>query len=357
MESLQLYQSVLHFFLDPTQTLLSNLGTQILELPQFSLFCNLCMVLALMLWAYQRMRALDFFKWKTLFDLASFALFFTLFNYAIHHPQDFYTELKHLIFYPANTLTELIHASLKASASTLNLEETHLDLEFLINQNFHTLVLLISQIKPINSETLISVMLILALVISQGILLIYILALTLMVSIELYLWLALAIFILPLGLFGLRLLGLYFKKCLVLSFYQPLIILIAFYNAKILTTLITNIPPTPLQSPPPSLIENYFILIASTLLTLFLTKRVPIFINGLFGTKGWLADLATISTASKNLVLHHTQSLLTSFVSSDTTKHATHTVTQENLKQEPSFSIQTLSTAQIQIQNASKEHL
>ncbi len=314
------------------------------------------MALALMLWAYQRMRALDFFKWKTLFDLASFTLFFTLFNYAIHHPQDFYTELKHLIFYPANTLTELIHASLKASASTLNLEETHLDLEFLINQNFHTLVLLIGQIKPINSETLISVMLILALVISQGVLLICILALTLIVSIELYLWLALAIFILPLGLFGLRLLGLYFKKCLVLSFYQPLIILIAFYNAKILITLITNIPPTPLQSPAPSLIENYLILIASTLLTLFLTKRVPIFINGLFGTKGWLADLATIATASKSLVCQYTSSL-TSFVSSDTTKHATHTVTQENLKQEPSFSIQTLSTAQIQIQNASKEHL
>ncbi|WP_050780230.1 hypothetical protein [Helicobacter suis] len=354
MESLQLYQSVLHFFLDPTQTLLSNLGTQILELPQFSLFCNLCMVLALMLWAYQRIRTLDFFKWKTLFSLASFALFFTLFNYAIHHPQDFYTELKHLIFYPANTLTELIHASLKASASAFNLEETHLDLEFLINQNFHTLVLLISQIKPINSETLISVMLILALVISQGILLIYILALTVMVSIELYLWLALAIFILPLGLFGLRLLGLYFKKCLVLSFYQPLIILIAFYNAKILITLITNIPPTPLQSPPP-LIENYFILIASTLLTLFLTKRIPIFINGLFGTKCWLADLATISTASKNLVLQHTQSFFNP--STSVTKHTTHTVTQENLKQEPSFSIQTLSTAQIQIQNASKEHL
>ncbi|WP_163555755.1 hypothetical protein [Helicobacter suis] len=355
MQSLQLYQSVLHFFLDPTQTLLSNLGTQILELPQFSLFCNLCMVLALMLWAYQRVRALDFFKWKTLFSLASFALFFTLFNYAIHHPQDFYTQLKHLIFYPANTLTELIHASLKASASALDLEETHLDLEFLINQSFHTLVLLISQIKPINLETLISVMLILTLVISQGILLIYILALTVMISIELYLWLALAIFILPLGLFGLRLLGLYFKKCLALSFYQPLIILIAFYNAKILKTLIINIPPTPLQSPTPSLIENYLILIASTLLTLFLTKRVPIFINGLFGTKGWLANLASISTASKNLVRQHTNSL-TSFISSDiTTKHTTHTSTQE--KQEPSFSIQTLSTAQIQIQNASKEHL
>lgn len=345
--NLQLYQSVLHFFLDPTHVLLEQIGLEVLHNAPFRLFCNLCMVVALMLWAYQRVRLADFFFLRTFISLSAFALFFTLFNYATHNPSAFYAQLQEVFFYAPNVLTQIVQKSLQASSAAFSTDPAHFNLEFLLNQSFHSLVLLSTQAQA-HLETFRAVF-VLGLVLAQGGLLTYILALTLIISIELLLWLGLAVFILPLGLFAPLLVWHYGKKCWALAFYQPLILLLAFYNAQILQTLISTILPAP-TAPTPKLAEAYLVLIVSTLLLLFLLRRVPAFLNGLFATQGGVQDLQTILKASKNAWEQHSASFLSAY----TAQSNTHS--QQESTQEPSFRVQTLRSPQVHIHNTKESH-
>ncbi|BEG56926.1 hypothetical protein NHP21005_06140 [Helicobacter sp. NHP21005] len=352
---MQLYQSVLHFFLDPTHALLTQIGQEILQNAPFRLLCNLAMLIALMLWVVNRVRLADFFFLRTLFSLCAYALFFTLFNYATHNPTAFYTQLKELIFYAPNVLTQLVQQSLQASSTAFNTDPTHFNLEFLLNQSFHSLVLLATQAQGHLNNFMAGF--VCALVVAQGALLTYTLALTLIVSIELLLWLALAVFVLPLGLFAPKLLWHYAKKCMALAFYQPLILLLAFYNAQILQHLIRTLLPAP-TAPTPPLIGAYLTLIVSTLLVLFLLYRVPTFLNSLFATQGSVQDLQAMLSASKNAWLQHSQSVLNAPQSSSPSLEQHHTSThsaQEPLK-EPSFQVQTLSTPKVQIHQIKDKH-
>lgn len=357
MASLQLYQSVLHFFMDPTNTLINSIGFQMLRVVKFQLVANALMTLALMVWAYQRIQYADMFRWQTLFGLACFGGFFVLFNYAMHHPQAFYGWLKIVIFYGSDALMELIQESLKASSQALGLESQHLDLRFLINQTFHTLVLTTAQIthqRMHTTEALPTAVLVGVLILSQGVLLTLILALVLLVSLEIYLWLALGTLVLPLGFFACTrpMLWFYFKKCLALSFYQPIVVVVAFYNAHVVQTLIANVPKQGIELNSYAQIGLYLILIVSSFLELFLIRRMPDFIHALFHTQGTLKDMANMASLGKNAMLQSVYS--TGFGSSLTAQNFREDLSASSVqtlsKQEPSFSIQTLSEPHIDIQ-------
>ncbi|BDQ28085.1 hypothetical protein HHE02_01430 [Helicobacter heilmannii] len=354
--NLQLYQSVLHFFLDPAHALFTQIGQGILQNAPFRLFCNLCMVLALMLWALNRVRLADFFFLRTLFSLCAFALFFILFNYATNHPTAFYTRLKEGIFYAPNILTKLVQQSLQASSHAFNTDPTHFNLEFLLNQTFHSLVLLATQTQRHFNNLMVGF--VYALIVVQGALLTCILALTLIVSLELLLWLALAVFVLPLGLFAPALLWCYAKKCFSLAFYQPLILLLSFYNTQILQTLIKSLLPAPTQATPP-LIEAYLILIVSTLLALFLLVQIPVFLRGLFATQGGAQDLKAMLNSSKSAWLNYSQGVSNtpapSLAPHHSHTHSSNSSPQESLK-EPSFQVQTFSSTKMQIHQIKDKH-
>lgn len=351
---MQLYQSVLHFFLDPTHALLTQIGQEILQNAPFRLLCNLAMLIALMLWAVNRVRLADFFFLRTLFSLCAYALFFTLFNYATHNPTAFYTQLKEIVFYAPNVLMQVVQQSLQASSTAFSTDPAHFNLEFLLNQSFHSLVLLATQAQGhLNNFMAVFVC---ALVVAQGALLTYILALTLIVSIELLLWLALAVFVLPLGLFAPKLLWHYAKKCMALAFYQPLILLLAFYNAQILQHLIKSLLPAP-TAPTPPMIGAYLILIVSTLLVLFLLRRVPALLNSLFATQGGAQDLQAMLNASKNAWLQHSQNMFSIPLNTQSLEqHHTSTCSAQDSLKEPSFQVQTLSAPKVQIHNVKDKH-
>ncbi|BCZ18269.1 hypothetical protein NHP190003_15510 [Helicobacter sp. NHP19-003] len=349
---MQFYQSILHFFLDPTHVLLEQISLEILQNAPFRLLCNLAMVVALMLWALNRVRFADFFFSKTWFSLCAFALFFTLFNYATHNPTAFYTRLKEIFFYAPNVLTQVVQQGLQASSHAFNTDSTHFNLEFLLNQDFHSLVLLSTQSPSLESFMAVFS---LGLVLAQGALLTCILALTLIVSIELLLWLSLAVFVLPLGLFAPKLLWHYAKKCFNLAFYQPLILLLAFYNTQILQSLIKSLIPA---QPTPSIIGAYLILIVSTLLILFLLYRVPAFLNGLFATQGGVQDLKGMLSGGKNAWLQHSQSVSSTAPQSTQSLEHTHSqsVSPNQALVQPSFQVQTLSTPKVQIHQIKDKH-
>ncbi|WP_104689593.1 hypothetical protein [Helicobacter felis] len=294
------YQHLLSFFIEPTQQLLSSLGDQILENLHLPLIYNGILSLALMVWAYQRVRLGDMFATKTLFSLAGFAGFFTLFNYAWKHPHNFYEYLKSTLFIPSNALMEIIISSLQHANFAFGVENTHLNFAFLINQAFHALELIMHTMGALslNATTLLTI----GVLLCEGALLALILALSLIVSIEIYLWLALGILVLPLGFFtSLRpILWLYLKKCAGLSFYQPLMVLCACYNAQILQTLI------PASA---SNYEVYFMVIISALLELFLVWRIPRFIQSLFHTQGGVQDAIQLVALSKSALIQNVSNL------------------------------------------------
>ncbi|WP_233711850.1 type IV secretion system protein [Helicobacter salomonis] len=324
------YQTLLQFFMDPTQVLLSNVGDEILESLKLPFLGNALVSLALMAWGYQRVRLGDMFSSKTLFSLAGFAGFFTLFNYAWKHSQDFYTKLKILVFYGSDVLMGIVRSSLQNSS--LGLENLSLDFAFLTNQTFHTLGLLL---QTMDASTLqVHEMLVLGVLLSQGALLTLLLALALMVAIEIYLWLALGILVLPLGFFASTrpMLWLYLKKCVALSFYQPIVVLLACYNARVLQTLI------PVLNTPQAY-ETYVLVIISALLELFLIQRVPHFIQSLFHTQGGVKDMVHLVGLGRASFLQNVQTIYHSGVS-NTAQHSHATA---YMPQEMSLHVQTLS--------------
>ncbi len=332
--------------MDPTHALIQHIGLQMLQVVKFQLLANALVVLAMMIWAYQRVQHADMFRWRTLFSLASFAGFFVLFNYAMQHPQAFYTWLKTTIFYASDSLMELVQESLKASGQTLGLDAQQLSLEFLINQTFHTLVWILSEITHQQTNANPSMLLMGALILSQGALLTLILVLVLIVSIEIYLWLAFGALMLPLGFFVATrsMLWLYLKKCTALSLYQPIVFLVAFYNAHVVQTLISTIPTHLDNAHAP--IGSSVILVVSSLLVLFLVCRVPHFIHSLFHTQGTLQDMISMATLSKSALLQSVGCVEhTSLVDSNNTE----TQESRHWSQKPSFKIQTLSEPSIDI--------
>ncbi|WP_233707539.1 type IV secretion system protein [Helicobacter bizzozeronii] len=345
----ELYQSVLHFFMDPTHTLIQHIGLQILQVLKFQLLANALVVLAMMIWAYQRVQHADMFRWRTLFSLASFAGFFVLFNYAMQHPQAFYAWLKTTLFYASDSLMELVQGSLKASSQALGLDTQQLNLEFLINQTFHTLVWILSEITHQQSHANPSMFLTGALILSQGVLLTLILALVLIVSIEIYLWLAFGALMLPLGFFVATrsMLWLYLKKCTALSLYQPIVFLVAFYNAHVVQTLISTIPMHADNAHAP--IGSSVILVVSSLLVLFLVCRVPHFIHAFFRTQGVFKDIVSMVALSKGALLQNVGRV--GRVGHTSLVESSNTETQEShhWSQKPSFKIQTLSEPSIDI--------
>ncbi len=311
--------------------LLASMGDHILEGLQLPL--NALLSLVLMVWAYQRVRLGDFFHLSTLFSLLGFVLFFTLFNYAHKHPQEFYNTLKTLIFYGADTLMELVRSVLHtAERSTQN---TPLDFAFLVDQTFHTLGLLLQTMdtSSFNTSSLLGV----GVLLSQGALLTLLLGLALMVAIEIYLWLALGVLVLPLGFFASTraILWLYLRKCVALSFYKPLVVLLAFYNARVLQTLIPALST-------PQAYETHLLVVISALLEVFLAQRVAHFIQSLCHIQGGVQDIVQLASVSKTSVVQSVGALY-----STTLKH-THTSNQSTNTDTPtktpevSLRIQTL---------------
>ncbi len=307
------------------------MGDRILD--NLKLPLNIVVSLALMAWAYQRIRLGDLFYSNTLFSLAGFAGFFVLFNYAWKHPQDFYATLKSLVFYGADVLMAIVRSSLQNSS--FGIDSTHLDFAFLTNQTFHTLGLLL-QIMDTSTSNIHS-FLGMAVLLSQGALLILLLALALMIAIEIYLWLALGVLVLPLGFFAntRAILWLYLKKCVALSFYQPLIILLACYNARVLQTLIPTLST-------PQAYETYLLVVVSTLLEVFLVQRIPRFIQSLCHTQGGVQDIVQLVSLSKTSFSHGINTLYqtSTYSSNHSSTSATYT---DTISQEMSLHIQTLS--------------
>ncbi|WP_121022735.1 hypothetical protein [Helicobacter vulpis] len=324
---MEFYQTLLHFFIDPTQMLLATMGDHLLE--SLKLPLNALLTLALMGWAYQRVRLGDLFHVRTLFSLAGFALFFVLFNYAWRHPQDFYRILRSLVFYGSDVLMELVRSSLQHTGNA------HLDFAFLVNQTFHTLGLILQTMDTSRFDA--SSLLGVALLFSQGALLTLLLALALMVAIEIYLWLALGVLVLPLGFFAStrKILWLYVRKCVALSFYQPLIILLAFYNARVLETLIPTL--STLQA-----YETHLFVIISTLLEVFLVQRIPRFIHALCDTHGGVQDVMQLASVSKTSLLQSVGALYPTTAPYLHQSNISNTHTSSS-SQEMSLHIQTLS--------------
>ncbi|WP_104684912.1 type IV secretion system protein [Helicobacter bizzozeronii] len=305
------FGKTMYYFQGPADKVVNNLATQMTEFFKVQMSLNIILTILFMWWAYKRVKEGDFFQLKTLMGVLVFAVFLGVINWAISEPTTYMREVKNIIFAPSNALTEIIAKSLQANVEALkkidNGEKFHI--AHLIDQSYYAITLFYNTAFKdlglmIFFELLPQLILFLLLIIAQVLFIALVLIIVLMVFIETKVWLALGIIVLPLGLFPQTkgMLFSYIKKLLSLTFYQPCLMLVAFLNFAVINSMTARIPSTDeikrgafdASKASKTIIDTGFfdllghmlVLILSSLMCFYLVKRIPDFINCIFGTSG-----------------------------------------------------------------------
>ncbi|WP_281778292.1 type IV secretion system protein [Helicobacter suis] len=315
-KNLSIYDTILSFFVSPSQKLTGDLAKSITDLFHVQLSLNIIISFLFMWWAYRRLKEGDIFQLKTLMGVLVFFVFMGVLNWAIGQPIEFMTKIREIITTPANALSNVISvainknivalknyppsASLDKSLGTL-VNSTYYTITHLYDSVFHDLGFkLFFQVFP---QLIVFLLLVVAQILFLGLVLIIVL----LVSVEMAIWLALGIVVLPLALFPQTkgMLFSYLKKLISLTFYQPCMTLVAFFNLQVLNFITIRIPTRNeleagafnganqlLQQQNKDMggfldIIGYFIIIIlASMICFYLVKRIPDFINNIFGTSG-----------------------------------------------------------------------
>ncbi len=317
--NLSIYETILSLFSDPTKKIFYSIATQTAEVLKAQMIINAVLVILFMVWAYRRVKEGDIFQFKTAMGVVVFIAFVGVLNWAMDNPTTYMNMLKDTIFYPSNKLTEIITNSM----SSLQIGNDNLTLGSLIDKSYYSIIQLYREVfSDLGWKTFFTMfpmlIIFLLLVLAQILLIGLILIIVLITLVETLTWLSLGFAVLPLALFPQTkgMLFSYLKKLISLTFYQPCIMVVAFLNFSMIESITLKIPTKAeiingfynkghiidqmIENGSSQAINNFqnamgaytsvlgffIILILGSVVCFFLIKRVPDFINNIFGTSG-----------------------------------------------------------------------
>ncbi len=317
--NLSIYETILSLFSDPTKKIFYSIATQTAEALKAQMIINAVLVILFMIWAYRRVKEGDIFQFKTAMGVVVFIVFMGVLNLAMDNPTTYMNMLKDTIFYPSNKLTEIITNSM----SSLQIGNNNLTLGSLIDKSYYSIIQLYREVfSDLGWKTFFTMfpmlIIFLLLVLAQILLIGLILIIVLITLVETLTWLSLGFAVLPLALFPQTkgMLFSYLKKLISLTFYQPCIMVVAFLNFSMIESITLKIPTKAeiingfynkghiidqmIENGSSQAINNFqnamgaytsvlgffIILILGSVVCFFLVKRVPDFINNIFGTSG-----------------------------------------------------------------------
>ncbi|MFP6173121.1 type IV secretion system protein [Helicobacter pylori] len=317
--NLSIYETILSLFSDPTKKIFYSIATQTAEALKAQMIINAVLVILFMIWAYRRVKEGDMFEFKTAMGVVVFIVFMGVLNWAMDNPTTYMNMLKDTIFYPSNKLTEIITNSM----SSLQIGNNNLTLGSLIDKSYYSIMQLYREVfSDLGWKTFFTMfpmlIIFLLLVLAQILLIGLILIIVLITLVETLTWLSLGFAVLPLALFPQTkgMLFSYLKKLISLTFYQPCIMVVAFLNFSMIESITLKIPTKAeiingfynkehiidqmIENGSSQAINNFqnamgaytsvlgffIILILGSVVCFFLIKRVPDFINNIFGTSG-----------------------------------------------------------------------
>lgn len=317
--NLSIYETILSLFSDPTKKIFYSIATQTAEALKAQMIINAVLVILFMIWAYRRVKEGDIFQFKTAMGVVVFIVFMGVLNWAMDNPTTYMNMLKDTIFYPSNKLTEIITNSM----SSLQIGNNNLTLGSLIDKSYYSIIQLYREVfSDLGWKTFFTMfpmlIIFLLLVLAQILLIGLILIIVLITLVETLTWLSLGFAVLPLALFPQTkgMLFSYLKKLISLTFYQPCIMVVAFLNFSMIESITLKIPTKAeiingfynkghiidqmIENGSSQAINNFqnvmgaytsvlgffIILILGSVICFFLIKRVPDFINNIFGTSG-----------------------------------------------------------------------
>lgn len=317
--NLSIYETILSLFSDPTKKIFYSIATQTAEVLKAQMIINAVLVILFMIWAYRRVKEGDIFQFKTAMGVVVFIVFMGVLNWAMDNPTTYMNMLKDTIFYPSNKLTEIITNSM----SSLQIGNNNLTLGSLIDKSYYSIIQLYREVfSDLGWKTFFTMfpmlIIFLLLVLAQILLIGLILIIVLITLVETLTWLSLGFAVLPLALFPQTkgMLFSYLKKLISLTFYQPCIMVVAFLNFSMIGSITLKIPTKAeiingfynkghiidqmIENGSSQAINNFqnamgaytsvlgffIILILGSVICFFLIKRVPDFINNIFGTSG-----------------------------------------------------------------------
>ncbi len=317
--NLSIYETILSLFSDPTKKIFYSIATQTAEVLKAQMIINAVLVILFMIWAYRRVKEGDIFQFKTAMGVVVFIVFMGVLNWAMDNPTTYMNMLKDTIFYPSNKLTEIITNSM----SSLQIGNNNLTLGSLVDKSYYSIIQLYREVfSDLGWKTFFTMfpmlIIFLLLVLAQILLIGLILIIVLITLVETLTWLSLGFAVLPLALFPQTkgMLFSYLKKLISLTFYQPCIMVVAFLNFSMIESITLKIPTKAeiidgfynkgyiidqmLENGSSQAINNFqnamgaytsvlgffIILILGSVICFFLIKRVPDFINNIFGTSG-----------------------------------------------------------------------
>ncbi|WQW31918.1 type IV secretion system protein [Helicobacter pylori] len=317
--NLSIYETILSLFSDPTKKIFYSIATQTAEVLKAQMIINAVLVILFMVWAYRRVKEGDIFQFKTAMGVVVFIAFVGVLNWAMDNPTTYMNMLKDTIFYPSSKLTEIITNSM----SSLQIGNNNLTLGSLIDKSYYSIIQLYREVfSDLGWKTFFTMfpmlIIFLLLVLAQILLIGLILIIVLITLVETLTWLSLGFAVLPLALFPQTkgMLFSYLKKLISLTFYQPCIMVVAFLNFSMIESITLKIPTKAeiingfynkghiidqmIENGSSQAINNFqntmgaytsvlgffIILILGSVICFFLIKRVPDFINNIFGTSG-----------------------------------------------------------------------
>ncbi|GAA9102078.1 hypothetical protein HpHA157_04340 [Helicobacter pylori] len=317
--NLSIYETILSLFSDPIKKIFYSIATQTAEALKAQMIINAVLVILFMIWAYRRVKEGDIFQFKTAMGVVVFIVFMGVLNWAMDNPTTYMNMLKDTIFYPSNKLTEIITNSM----SSLRIGNNNLTLDSLIDKSYYSIIQLYREVfSDLGWKTFFTMfpmlIIFLLLVLAQILLIGLILIIVLITLVETLTWLSLGFAVLPLALFPQTkgMLFSYLKKLISLTFYQPCIMVVAFLNFSMIESITLKIPTKAeiingfynkghiidqmIENGSSQVINNFqnamgaytsvlgffIILILGSVVCFFLIKRVPDFINNIFGTSG-----------------------------------------------------------------------
>ncbi len=313
------FDTLMGMFVEPSQKVAKSLAEHVGSFFHTQLILNTIITILFMIWAYKRVKEGDMFEFKTAMGVVVFIAFVGVLNWAMDNPTTYMNMLKDTIFYPSNKLTEIITNSM----SSLQIGNNNLTLGSLIDKSYYSIIQLYREVfSDLGWKTFFTMfpmlIIFLLLVLAQILLIGLILIIVLITLVETLTWLSLGFAVLPLALFPQTkgMLFSYLKKLISLTFYQPCIMVVAFLNFSMIESITLKIPTKAeiingfynkghiidqmIENGSSQAINNFqnamgaytsvlgffIILILGSVVCFFLIKRVPDFINNIFGTSG-----------------------------------------------------------------------
>ncbi|MGL2611038.1 type IV secretion system protein [Helicobacter pylori] len=316
---MNLFDTLMGMFVEPSQKVAKSLAEHVGSFFHAQLILNTIITILFMIWAYKRVKEGDIFQFKTAMGVVVFIVFMGVLNWAMDNPTTYMNMLKDTIFYPSNKLTEIITNSMPS----LQIGNNNLTLGSLIDKSYYSIIQLYREVfSDLGWKTFFTMfpmlIIFLLLVLAQILLIGLILIIVLITLVETLTWLSLGFAVLPLALFPQTkgMLFSYLKKLISLTFYQPCIMVVAFLNFSMIESITLKIPTKAeiingfynkghiidqmIENGSSQAINNFqnamgaytsvlgffIILILGSVICFFLIKRVPDFINNIFGTSG-----------------------------------------------------------------------